>query len=187
MLKLSRRNVDLNAVAELYKRVVDQARLPVFYTSFGVPDTVDGRFELIVLHAAMVFRRLKDETDAADFAQTLFDYMFADMDRSLREQGVGDLSVGKHVKRMAQGFYGRTVAYDRALSEQDDEKLLSAVVRNIYGTVAVAPAVLPAMTRYIKRQATQISSQPVSTIMSADLHFSSEEAILGASMSVEDD
>ena len=84
---------------DLYGRIVDQARDPEYYASFGVPDTLDGRFDMLVLHAFLVIRRLQRGGDAGEaLAQHLFDALIDDMDRSLREIGVGDLSVGKKVK-----------------------------------------------------------------------------------------
>ncbi|MGB1548449.1 MAG: ubiquinol-cytochrome C chaperone family protein, partial [Alphaproteobacteria bacterium] len=93
----------------LYTQIVAQARRKEFYTAGGVPDTLDGRFEMLALHAFLVLYRLK-RLDADELAQALFDMMFADMDENLREIGVGDLSVDKRVKRMVSAFYGRVVA-----------------------------------------------------------------------------
>ncbi|MGH7248056.1 MAG: ubiquinol-cytochrome C chaperone family protein, partial [Pseudomonadota bacterium] len=103
------------AVQALYGAIVAAARNPAFYADRGVPDTLDGRFELIALHAFLAIRRLKQSADSAAYAQALFDTMFADLDRNLREMGVGDLSVGRQVKTMAKAFYGRVVAYERGL------------------------------------------------------------------------
>src|SRR5260370_6969849 len=95
-----------------YRRVVEQARQPIFFTDYGVPDTLDGRFELICLHAFLYLHRLKGEPPPATWlCQSFFDEMFADFDRALREMGTGDLSVRKHVKRTARAFYGRIRAY----------------------------------------------------------------------------
>src|SRR6202042_1273633 len=101
-----------------YNICVAQARSPEFYSVLGVPDTVDGRFDLLVLHVALVMRKLGPE---ADIKQQLFDLMFADMDQSLREMGVGDMSIGKRIKPMIAAFYGRAQAYERALVEGDEE------------------------------------------------------------------
>ena len=112
---------DRRAVADVYARIVDQSRLPVFYDRWGVPDTVDGRFDLIVLHAFVVFHRLADAGDAADrFAQRLFDHMFGDMDRNLREMGVGDLSVGKEGEIPGKGLsMAAIVAYRDAVAADE--------------------------------------------------------------------
>jgi len=121
--------------ASLYRSVVAQARQPVFYADFGVPDSVDGRFELLALHMFFVLHRLKSgDAAAAELAQVLFDTMFGDMDQTLREMGAGDLGVGKRVRAMAEGLYGRMAAYEAGLAG-DDATLAAALRRNLYGTV----------------------------------------------------
>src|SRR5262245_48094906 len=110
--RLFRRPAPVADPYPLYAAAIAQARQPVFYAGLRVPDTVDGRFELVALHVFLILQRLKSEPEATPFAQALFDTMFADMDRNLREMGVGDLSVGKKVKAMAQGLYGRIAAYE---------------------------------------------------------------------------
>ncbi|MFN3232142.1 MAG: ubiquinol-cytochrome C chaperone family protein [Alphaproteobacteria bacterium] len=116
----------------LYNSVVGQARHPSFYLQANVPDTLDGRFDMIVLHAFVVMHRLKDgDEDALEMSQALFDEMFADMDRSLREMGVGDMGIGKRVRAMGKAFLGRTKAYQSAL-EADHGELAEAIMRNVY-------------------------------------------------------
>src|SRR5690242_9073061 len=104
MFGRTKRHIPEATVRALYGAIVAQARAPAFYMNYGVPDTLDGRFELLVLHAFLYFRRLKREpaAEAGEAGQAVFDLMFLDMDRSLRELGVGDLSVPKKIKRMAQ-------------------------------------------------------------------------------------
>ena len=134
----------------LYEEVVAQARQPGFYRDCGVPDTVDGRFELIALHAFLVLHRLKaDPGDTEALGQALFDVMFRDMDQSLRELGAGDMGVGARVKRMAQGLYGRIAAYEAGLSGPGAE-LEAALRRNLFGTVTPEPEQLQAMAAYLR-------------------------------------
>src|ERR1700674_4046258 len=132
------RSVSVREAAELaYRRVVEQARQPGFFTDNGVRDTLDGRFELICLHAFLYLHRLKREKPpAAAVGQRFFDAMFADFDRSLREMGTGDLGVGREIKRMAEAFYGRVAAYEQGLAG-DDSVLRPALARHLFGT---APA-----------------------------------------------
>lgn len=120
-------------VASLYRACVSQARQPVFYEKYGVPDTIDGRFDLLLLHVWIVMRKL----NSMPVKQKLFDLMFSDMDRSLREMGVGDMSIRKKMKPMIQAFYGRVQAYERALTT-DNMALESALRRNLYGAVPVS-------------------------------------------------
>src|SRR5258708_7132357 len=140
------------AAALAYRRVVEQARQPGFFVDAGVPDTLDGRFELICLHAFLYLHRLKREQPrAAPVGQRFFDTMFADFDRSLREMGTGDLSVGREVKRMAEAFYGRVAAYERGLAG-GDSALRPALARNLFGTMRPNRALLEAMAGYVRRE-----------------------------------
>ena len=124
--------------------------MPVFYERYAVPDTIDGRYEMIALHCFMVMKRLHREAQAP-LAQKLFDAFFVNMDRSLREIGIGDLGVPKHMKRMMQGFNGRRQSYQDALDGDDREALKAALVRNVYGTIdAPSDAVLSAMADYVE-------------------------------------
>ncbi len=128
------------AAQELYEAIVRQARQPIFYLEAEVPDTIDGRYEMISLHAFLVMRRLKRDTENLNLlSQAVFDLMFADMDQSLREIGVGDLGVGKRIKEMAKVFYGRVVAYETAL-DGGEESLETALKRNHYGTLVDGPS-----------------------------------------------
>lgn len=115
----------------LYEAIVAAARRVIFYETWDVPDTVQGRFDMISLHLFLVLDRLKGEGAAGeDFRQRLTDGFFLDMDRSLREMGVGDISVGKKVRKMAESFYGRVRAYDAALAK--GEGLGDALRRNLF-------------------------------------------------------
>lgn len=117
---------------DIYLIILNRAREPHLYSVFKVPDTVDGRFEMITLHMFLVLRRLKGSNrNDNKSCQDLFDYMFTDMDLSLREMGAGDMGVGKRVKAMVQAFYGRVVSYERAL-EVGKPELENALKKNVY-------------------------------------------------------
>jgi cytochrome b pre-mRNA-processing protein 3 len=170
MRRLFGRSPEEPAAHAAYTALVGQARLPVFYAELNVPDTLDGRFEMIALHLFLVLHRLRAEPAAQRFGQTLYDVMFADMDRSLREMGTGDLSVGKQVKRMAAGLAGRIAAYQAGLAGETD--LGEALRRNLYGTVGeAAPEPLAAMADYLRRQAAALAAQPVEAVMRGVLRF----------------
>jgi cytochrome b pre-mRNA-processing protein 3 len=170
------RSKPVRDAAELaYRRVVEQARNPVFFASYGVPDTIDGRFELICLHAFLYLYRLKPERPpAAGLSQAFFDAMFVDLDRALREMGTGDLSVGKHVKRMAQGFYGRIRAYQEGI-EGDDPALGAALERNLFGTVRGSTpgigAMSGAMAEYVRAAVGELSRQPAAELLCGGVRF----------------
>ncbi len=153
----------------LYAAVVERAREPVFYERLGVPDTVDGRFDMVALHAFLVLHRLKQSHEAtASLAQAFFDLMFVDMDENLREMGVGDLSVGPRVKQMAKAFYGRVAAYEKAMAE-GPETLAVAVRRNLFRNADVDPATLAAMVGYMERQAAALDAQEIDVFLSGNV------------------
>lgn len=118
---------------QVYHGLVEAARRPFLYGDKGAPDSVDGRFDLIILHAVLVFRRLRGLGDESKhFNQLIFDIMFDDMDAALREMGTGDLAVGKRIKEMGEAFYGRAAAYEPALDAEDAEALALVLERNLF-------------------------------------------------------
>lgn len=153
-----------------YQRVVAQARRLEFFTSYGVPDTLDGRFEVICLHAFLYLHRLKGEPDAAGVGQRFFDAMFADFDRSLREIGTGDLSVGRQVTRMAEGFYGRVRAYEQGL-DGDNAAMEAALERNLYGTAPASLDRVERMAAYVRREAARLAGEPASALIAGSVSF----------------
>ena len=158
--RLRRRSQRIARAHRLYQSIVAQSRTPAFYSDLGVPDTLDGRFDMIVLHLALVFRRLRMEgSDGEALVQVVFDVMIDDMDQSLREMGVGDLSVGRRVKEMARAFYGRAAAYDDALAS-DDAGLESALRRNLFATADPSTARVAPMAHYAHRLTEALDDQP---------------------------
>jgi cytochrome b pre-mRNA-processing protein 3 len=127
----------------LYGAIVAQARNPAIFRDLAVPDTVEGRFETIVAHLVLFLRRLDVEGEGARaVGQAAFDHFCDDMDRALREMGVGDTSVGKKMRRIGEAFYGRAEVYGAALRARNAGTLSEAVGRNVYhgGTAEVAAA-----------------------------------------------
>jgi cytochrome b pre-mRNA-processing protein 3 len=166
------RSDSVREAAELaYGRVVEQARRPGFFIDGGVPDTLDGRFELICLHAFLLLHRLKrEQPQAAPLGQRFFDTMFGDFDRSLREMGTGDLSVGREIKHMAEAFYGRVAAYERGLTG-DDAVLRQALARNLFGTAPPTPPRLEAMSGYVRRAAARLCRQGAAELLAGRVSF----------------
>jgi len=119
-----------STIETIYGMIVTQAREPLFYRDLGVPDTVNGRFDLLLLHLWLVLRQLKSAGAGADLSQALFDHFCVDMDDNLREMGVGDLTVPKRMQAFGEAFYGRTAAYDLALTDSD-EALAQSFCKNI--------------------------------------------------------
>ncbi|MEN0652128.1 MULTISPECIES: ubiquinol-cytochrome C chaperone family protein [Hyphobacterium] len=129
---LKRRYAQKERAEALYWACVEQARSPEFYAELGIPDTVEGRFELISLHVGLLIRRLNAEGETGKaVAQDVFDAMFRELDSALREMAVGDMSVGKQIKAMGEAFYGRMKAYDAGLSAGDARQLDAPFARNL--------------------------------------------------------
>ena len=171
LTSLFRRNPHRTAAHTAYVSIVEQARAPEFFLQLDVPDTLDGRFEMIAVHMFLVLNRLKvDHEQTSDFAQALFDAMFADLDRALREMGASDMSVGKRVKDMAKGFYGRIKAYEEGLAG-DDQVFADALRRNLYGTVKPRPEAVAAMAHYMRSQAAALARQLTDDILANNFKF----------------
>ena len=155
----------------MYEAAVAQARSPDFYRIQGVDDTVRGRFELICLHVFLIFRRLKTcGRPGKELAQALHDMMFADMDRSLREMGIGDMSIGKRVKQLATNLYGRIRAYDRGLDDGDAE-LNAALRRNLYAGAEPSAPEVAGLAAYIRAQVETLSSQECDVLLAGKINF----------------
>ena len=154
---------------KLYAGLVAQARQPDFYSQLAVPDTVEGRFELYSLHVVLLLDRLKRQGAAAGVvAQALFDAYVSALDDALREMGVGDLSVGKKMRKLGEAFYGRVKSYEAALTTLPDEAPLAALIgRTVYAEAEGArPEVLVA---YVLRQHQALADQPLDAIMAGDV------------------
>jgi len=121
-------------IETIYGMIVTQAREPLFYRDLGVPDTVNGRFDLLVLHLWLVLHRLRPTAGGVDLGQALFDRFCEDLDANLREMGVGDLAVPRRMQAFGEAFYGRAAAYDLA-STAGREALAEALGRNILNGV----------------------------------------------------
>lgn len=150
-----------------YEAIVAAARHPAFYADWGVPDTLDGRFDMITLHTFLVLDRLKGAEP--QFRQALVDELFRDMDRSLREMGVGDLAVGKRVRKMAEVFYGRIAAYDKAL-EGPEDLLLNAIARNVFPDDPQPPGAA-ALASYLREQREHLAQGDAAALIRGDIHF----------------
>lgn len=158
---------------DFYAAVLAQARAPAFYRDLAVPDTLDGRFDLLVLHVILVMHRLKGQgTEAEEWSRTLYETMITDFDRSLREMGVGDTGIARRVKTMVRGAHGRLLAYDAALAAEDDSALEVALDNNVYGTVRdVPPEALRAMAAYVRRLVAALAAQPVADLLAGRIRF----------------
>jgi cytochrome b pre-mRNA-processing protein 3 len=176
--KLFKRDPVSAEATRLYDAIVSQARRPDFYAAGGVPDSIDGRFEMIALHAYLVLRRLRAVGGAAEpLAQALVDALFADLDASLREMGAGDLGVGRRVKRMATAFYGRIGAYE---ASENKGGMQQALARNLFGTVEPQSGQLAAMACYVEAAQSALAMQSLPEIIAARLNFPVPDFAMGA-------
>jgi cytochrome b pre-mRNA-processing protein 3 len=180
----SSRNCSIHA---LYGAIVAQARSPAFYTSYGVPDAVQGRFELIVLHLVVLLRRLGRTNEAGggigfpanDLGQRLFDTFCRDLDDNLRETGVGDLALPKKMRRFGEAFYGRLGAYRAALAATDERELEKALARNIF-ELAGPDARAAQLARYVRAAARQLDAEEEAALSGGKLAFPSPETFVHA-------
>jgi len=156
---------------ELYCAAVAAARRPFLYRQLGVPDTLDGRFDLVGLHVFLVIRRLSAlKPPGPDVAQAVFDAMFSDMDINLREMGVSDLAVGRRVRAMWEALHGRAGAYEAALAE-GDEALAAALARNVWRG-GPAPQGAPArLARLVRCHAEALERMAPETLLAGRLAF----------------
>ena len=159
-------------IAALYGAIVAQARCPVFYQGLGVPDTVLGRFDLIVLHLALVLRRMRaGEGAARDLAQGLFDAFCRDMDHNLREMGIGDQGVPRQMRRVGEAFYGRAQAYDAALAEQHNDMLVGTLTRNVYAEAAEPGVAAERLADYVRRTVHDLEAQAIEHLLGGHVTF----------------
>lgn len=154
----------------LYERVVAQARTPALYAELGAPDTVEGRFELYSLHVYLLLERLKGQGEpAADTAQALFDTYVKALDHALREMGVGDLSVGKKMRKLGEAFFGRVKSYEDAFAGLPDRTRLDALIAR---TVYEGAAFRPEMGDYVLKQRAALAEQPLEGLLRGDVVWS---------------
>jgi cytochrome b pre-mRNA-processing protein 3 len=171
MFSLFRRTARQDTISTLYGTIVAQARLPCFYREYGVADDVNGRFDLLVLHLVIVLGRLADDPVLQDLGQALFDRFCRDMDHSLREIGVGDMSVPKEMQRIGEAFYGRARAYQAALATSGSEPLVEAVSRNIYGGAAVGPAAPARLAAYMRVAVRDVGAQQTAELQAGEVRW----------------
>lgn len=165
LLSLIRRGRYERVGFELYNAAVAAARDPFLYTDLKVPDTLDGRFDMIGLHAFLLIQRMKLEpAPGPALAQAVFDAMFSDMDVNLREMGVGDLSVGRKVRVMWEAFHGRAAAYAAALTAGDMAALDAALERNVWRGNPPGDNSTQALRRLVLAQQAQLATQTVEAL-----------------------
>ena len=164
-----------DTISTLYGMIVAQARLPSFYRDYAVADTVNGRFDLIVLHLALVLDRLMPDAALQGLGQGIFDRFCQDMDHNLREMGVSDLKVPKQMRQIGEAFYGCSRAYKAAWTSTDDSALVQVVQRNIYGGSPASAA--PRLAAYMREALRGLGAQPSARLAAGELQFPEPTAI----------
>ena len=184
-----RRNSQARTIHAFYGAIVAQARSVAFYADYRVPDTVEGRFDLIVLHLVLLLNRLGRLAEAgrglgqallgqAFLGQELFDAFCRDLDANLREMGVGDLAVPKPMQAFAEAFYGRQAAYLAALGAADERVFEKALARNIFPAGNEAGAAQ--LARYARAAVTRLDAQDDGALIRGEVVFPSPEAFAHA-------
>ena len=162
----------------LYRQAVAAARTPYLYKTLGAPDTFDGRFDLVSLHVIVLIERLRAApAPGPALAQALFDAMFSDMDMTLREIGVGDLSVGKKVRKMWEAVHGRAAAYSGPLAAGDAAVLADALARNVWRGEAPGRGAIT-LARIALAQYRHLAAQPLDAFASGEVRFLAPEEAL---------
>jgi len=170
-----RRNSQARTIHALYGVIVAQARSVTFYADYRVPDTVEGRFDLIVLHLVLLLHRLSHRAEAARglgqilLGQELFDAFCRDLDANLREMGVGDLAVPKRMQAFAEAFYGRQAAYLAALDAADRRVFEKALARNIFPAGNDAGAAQ--LAHYARAVVTSLDAQDDGALLRGEVVF----------------
>ena len=168
-----RRGSQTHSIRALYGAIVAQARSAAFYADFGAPDTVEGRFDLNVLHLVLVLRRLGREL-GKELGQALFDEFCRDLDGNLREMGTGDLAVPKRMRAFAEAFYGRQTAYLAALDAPDPRHFEKALARNIFAAGGHGGAV--ALAAYARAAVRKLDAQSDAALQRGTVVFPDPEA-----------
>jgi cytochrome b pre-mRNA-processing protein 3 len=154
-------------IEAIYGMIVAQARRPEFYLHCSVPDTVNGRFDMVVVHLWMVLNRLRAVRGVVE-SQQLFDRFCSDMDANLREMGVGDLTVPKRMKKFGEAFYGRSGAYDAAIIAGEGE-LRAALARNVLSSEN--SDIAGPLAKYVAHAVAQLADVDAAPLIAGDWRF----------------
>jgi cytochrome b pre-mRNA-processing protein 3 len=169
--RLFRPRPALGAGRTLYARAVEQSRTPALYSEFGAPDTVEGRFEVYSLHVVLLLDRLRGHGEAAtEVSQSLFDTYVKGLDHALREMGVGDLAVGRKMRKLGEAFYGRGKSYETAFAALPDTEALEALLtRTVYADAEVHP--VRKLVDYILAQRATLADQPLERLLAGEVDW----------------
>jgi len=181
IFRLFRRDPTAGTIAALYGAIVAQARNPAFYVAYGAPDTAEGRFDMIVLHLALLCRRLGRESGAGEaparaLSQQVFDMFCDDLDHNLREMGVGDLTVPKKMRRLGEAFFGRLEVYDHALAADGNAELAMALARNVLNESEPTMSARR-LAVYVREAVRRLDQMPLAALRAAQFDFPAPDAV----------
>jgi cytochrome b pre-mRNA-processing protein 3 len=179
-----RRNPNEATIAALYGAIVAQARRPIFYADYAVPDTALGRFDMVVLHAALMMLRLRGSEALLALGQGVFDAFCRDMDDNLREMGVTDLGVPRQMRKLAEAFYGRAKAYEAALAAAGDAALDAAILRNVYAGAEPQVAATP-LAHYVRAAAQALAGLDDAALLRGETRFPDPARFVAAARAAE--
>lgn len=173
-----KRHIEERRIADdLYGEIVAAARQPFHYSTAEAPDTPLGRFEMLSLHVFLFLHRVRGETgQIADVAQELTDMFFLEVEHSLREFGIGDMSVPKRMKKLAKMFYGRVASYGEALDADDGTALEAALARNIRPDTAAWPGAAK-LADYAMRSRRRLAATPTESFLGGRIGFEPVEEL----------
>ncbi|MBO6782982.1 MAG: ubiquinol-cytochrome C chaperone family protein [Alphaproteobacteria bacterium] len=171
LTRIRARRENRERARRLHACIIEQSREPHFYAALGVPDTMLGRYEMVCLHAWLLLTRLKREgEEGARLAQVLHNVIFDDFDIALREVGIGDMGIGKRIKKLARNLHGRISVYDAGLAAGDRE-LAAALRRNMYASAEPDDDEVAGMIAYIRAARREIDGCPAELIFDARPRF----------------
>jgi cytochrome b pre-mRNA-processing protein 3 len=169
--RLFRPRAARNMGEALYARCVEQSRSPALYSDYAAPDTVEGRFEVYTLHVVLLLDRLRLQGDqAAEISQGLFDTYVKALDHALREMGVGDLSVGRKMRRLGEAFYGRVKSYEAAFAALPETEALQALLgRTIYADMETPPT--DRLCAYVTGQRAALATESLERLLAGQVDW----------------
>jgi cytochrome b pre-mRNA-processing protein 3 len=172
-------------ISALYGAIVAQARAADFYQSYQVPDTVNGRCDMIMLHVFLFFRRMNQDDAGRRRAvgQAVFDRFCQDMDDNLREMGIGDLKVPKQMLKIGEAYYGRANAYEEAIAAPGDRALATALSRNVYQSETEISAEANRLARYVRLAIEHLQMQDAAVIAAGRISWP-QSAVVSAAESM---
>jgi cytochrome b pre-mRNA-processing protein 3 len=180
MLGLFRNKAREAQASRLYDQILAQARDPSLYIDGGVPDTVEGRTDMMLLHLFLLMHRLNDETGEANaLARSVCDRFFAELDRAMREMGISDLAVPKRMRKIADIYAGCSSSYGNALNAVDGMELSQALLRNVYANREDRREEAGILADYVRRTAAALAKTPVDDVLGDHIPFPSPSLTRG--------